>query len=108
MLYWSDLTHNMSDRILSADGLVLIALVYPVVKLIHEFAHAYTTKGFGGEGHEMGGMFLGFYPGPYVDASTSSAFSSKWQRAAVGASGMIAVLFVAAIAFYVWLAIEPG
>jgi putative peptide zinc metalloprotease protein len=108
MLYWSELTQNMSDRVLTAEGLVLIALVYPVVKLIHELAHAYTTKFFGGEVHEMGVMFLVFYPIPYVDASASSVLKSKWQRAGVGAAGMAAELFLAAIAFYLWLTIEPG
>jgi putative peptide zinc metalloprotease protein len=45
---------------------------------------------------------------PYVDASAASEFRSKWQRALVGAAGMIVEVFIAALALYVWLAVEQG
>jgi putative peptide zinc metalloprotease protein len=47
-------------------------------------------------------------PVPYVDASAASVFRSKYRRAVVGGAGMGVELFVAAIAFYLWLLIEPG
>ena len=53
-------------------------------------------------------MFLVFAPVPYVDASAASEFRSKWRRALVGAAGMIVEVFVAALALYVWLLVEPG
>ena len=53
-------------------------------------------------------MFLVFAPLPYVDASAASEFRSKWQRAFVGAAGMIVEVFVAALALYVWLSVEQG
>ena len=53
-------------------------------------------------------MFLVFAPMPYVDASAASEFRSKWQRALVGAAGMIVEVFIAALALYVWLAVEQG
>jgi putative peptide zinc metalloprotease protein len=108
LLYWKDLTENIADRVLTAQGLVLIALIFPIVKLVHELAHAFVAKTMGGEVHEMGIMFLVFYPIPYVDASASSVLQSKWQRAAVGAAGMAAELFLASLAFYFWLSVEPG
>jgi len=43
-----------------------------------------------------------------VEASASSAFESKWQRAFVGAAGMIVELVLAAMAIYVWVSVEPG
>ena len=39
--------------------------------------------------HEVGVMFLVFIPVPYVDASSSAAFASKWQRAVVGGAGIM-------------------
>lgn len=107
-LYWNELSQDISDRVLTAQGLVLIALVFPIVKLIHELAHAYATKASGGEVHEMGVMLLVFYPVPYVDASASSAFKSKWRRAVVAAAGIGAELFIASLAMYLWLLSEPG
>ena len=62
----------------------------------------------GGEVHEMGVMLLVGIPVPYVDATASTAFQGRWQRAAVGAAGVITELFVAALALFVWVSVEPG
>lgn len=106
--HWEELTRNLSDRVLSSSNLLVMALVYPVVKLLHELGHAFATKKWGGAVHGMGLMFLVFAPVPYVDASSSSSFPSKYQRAVVAAAGMLVELFVAALALYVWLLAEPG
>jgi putative peptide zinc metalloprotease protein len=107
-LYAGPLTRNMDDRVLSADNLLLMALIYPVVKLIHELGHAYAVKVFGGEVHRLGVMFIAFYPVPYVDASASAVLPSKYQRAMVGAAGMMVELCLAAGALFLWLNVEPG
>lgn len=106
--HWNELTNNLSDQVLSSSNLLVMALVYPVVKLLHELGHAFATKYWGGTAHEMGLMFLVFAPVPYVDASSSSSFPSKYQRAVVAAAGMLVELFVAALAMYVWMGTEPG
>src|SRR5262249_37075249 len=77
-------------------------------KALHELGHGYATKSCGGEVHEMGIMFLVFLPLPYVDASAAAGFRGKWRRASVGAAGMMVEIFVAALALFVWLAVEPG
>ena len=106
--HWKELTLNISDHVLSTSNLLVLALVFPVVKAIHELGHGFATKVWGGSVHEMGLMFLLFAPSPYVDASAASAFRSKYQRAVVGAAGMMAEVFLAALAMYVWAAVEPG
>jgi putative peptide zinc metalloprotease protein len=50
----------------------------------------------------MGIMLLVLMPVPYVDATSSWAFRSKWRRAMVAAAGMYVELAVAAIAAVVW------
>jgi putative peptide zinc metalloprotease protein len=105
---WGDLTDNISDRVFAVEGLVLIALVFPIIKFFHELGHSYATKIAGGEVHELGVMFLVFAPVPYVDASASISFKSKWQRALVGAAGMLTEVFIAALATFVWTLAEPG
>lgn len=106
--HWDELTGNLADRVLAAGNLMLIALVYPLVKVVHELAHGYAAKRFGREVREMGIMLLLLVPVPYVDASHANALRSKWQRALVGAAGMIAELFVAALATFAWVMLEPG
>jgi putative peptide zinc metalloprotease protein len=107
-LHWPELTHNLSDRILAVDNLLALWLVFPVIKALHELGHASATKAGGGEVHDMGIMLLVLVPVPYVEASAATAFRSRYRRALVGAAGMLVELFLAAIAFYIWLASEPG
>ena len=60
-----------------------------MVKSLHELGHAYATKVWGGEVHEVGVMLLVFIPVPYVDASASAAFRQKRRRIVVGAAGIL-------------------
>jgi putative peptide zinc metalloprotease protein len=107
-MHWDELTHNITDRVLTPQNLFLLWLLFPLVKILHEFGHACATRLYGGEVHEMGVLLLVLQPVPYVDASSASALRSKWQRMIVGAAGMLVELFIAALAFFVWLNIEPG
>lgn len=108
LLHWSELTNNISDRILATNNLLMLALLFPLIKVLHEMGHAVATKMRGGEVHEMGVMLLMLMPVPYVDASATTTFKSKMDRALVGAAGMLIEIFVAAIAMYLWLLAEPG
>ena len=108
IMNWEGLTDNLSDRLFAVQNLVLMALVYPVVKLVHELGHAFAVKRWGGEVHEMGVMLLVLFPVPYVDASAATAFRNKYQRMLVGAVGIFGELLMAAIAMIVWVSVEPG
>lgn len=107
-LHWNDLCDNVSDHILSLQNIAMIGLIYPLVKVAHEFGHAVMVKRWGGEVHEMGVMLLVLMPIPYVDASASLSFRDKRQRMLVGAAGIMVELFIAALAMLVWVNIEPG
>jgi putative peptide zinc metalloprotease protein len=97
-----------AQDILDPKGLPLLYLSVVLIKVVHEFGHAFACKKFGrqggtgGEVHIMGIMFLIFTPLPYVDASSSWAFRSKGHRAIVGAAGMYVEMAVAAVAAVVW------
>ncbi|MEL6550931.1 MAG: PqqD family peptide modification chaperone [Pseudomonadota bacterium] len=106
--HWDALTSNVLDRLLTTENLLLILVTYPVVKAIHELGHAYTITRWGGEVHEMGIMFLVFMPVPYVDASDSLAFQSKWRRALVAGAGILVEIMLAAIAMIIWVNAEDG
>ncbi len=106
--HWTDLTENITERVLDPQNLVLLWFVYPVVKSLHELGHAYATRRWGGEVHEMGIMLLVFSPVPYVDASSAWGFGDKRKRMLVGAAGIAVELFLGALALFVWLTVEPG
>ncbi len=105
---WGDLTHGVADRVFAIDNLLMIWLLFPLLKAFHELGHGIAAKAGGGEVHDMGIMMLVLMPVPYVDATSSAMFRSKYERAVVGAAGMMVELMLAAIAFYVWMLAEPG
>ncbi len=106
--HWSELLYQFKLHSFSPYNLAMIVLLYPLIKLLHELGHGYAAKLEGGEVHEMGVMFLVFVPIPYVDVSTSSTFRSKYKRMLVGAAGILVELWIAALALFLWVSVEPG
>jgi putative peptide zinc metalloprotease protein len=105
---------NQSSDILAPDNLILLYLSFVIIKIFHEFSHAFACKKFGqlnqsrGQVHIMGVMFLVFFPLPYVDASSAWAFRNRWHRAVVGMAGVMAELSLAAIAAIIWANTSTG
>jgi putative peptide zinc metalloprotease protein len=99
---------SQTEGVLAPDNLFWLYTGLVIIKTVHEFGHAFACRRFGGEVHTMGIMFLLFTPIPYMDATASWSFRSRWQRALVGAAGMIVEIFVAAIAAFVWVNTSPG
>lgn len=97
-----------AQGVLAPGNLPWLYLGLVIVKTLHEFGHAYFCRKFGGEVHVMGIMLMIFTPVPYMDATSSWGFRSRWQRMLVGGAGMIVELFVAALATFVWAATAPG
>ena len=106
--HWDELTEGVLDRLTTSSSLVLLWLLFPLIKIIHELGHAFAVKAFGGEVHEIGVMLLVLTPVPYVDASAAWGFGSKWHRVVVGAAGMLVELLLAAVAVFIWVSVQPG
>lgn len=105
---WDSITHNMAARVFTPESLLMLWLIFPVTKLIHEWGHGLALRVLGGRCHEMGLMFLVLVPVPYVDASSSAALSSKWQRMLVAGAGMMAELTLAALALWLLPHTQPS
>ncbi len=105
---------SQSSDVLDPDNLVFLYLSFVLIKIFHEFSHAFACKRFGrlngsgGEVHKMGVMFLVLFPLPYVDASSAWAFRNKWHRAIVGMAGVIAELAAASLAAMIWANTSTG
>jgi putative peptide zinc metalloprotease protein len=106
--HWKELSVHAASQALSPMNLLLLVIVYPIVKGLHELGHGFATKVWGGEVHEMGIIFLVFMPVPYVDATASASFPEKRRRISVSAAGMMVELGLAALAMFLWLQVEPG
>lgn len=92
----------------SPANLVWIAVTLAVTKILHELGHALTLKRLGGECHEMGVMLLVFTPCLYCNVSDAWMLPGKWQRAAVGAAGIVVELVLAAACTFLWWFSQPG
>ena len=83
-------------------------LLFPLLKLLHELAHAICIKRWGGAVHEAGITLLVLMPIPYVDASDSWLFEKRSHRLITAAAGIIAETVAVAFAIIVWSVVEPG
>jgi putative peptide zinc metalloprotease protein len=105
--HW-DALFDKTQGLFSVSNLPWLFLSLSAMKLLHETAHAFVCKRFGGKVHAFGIMFLILTPLPYVDMSSTWAFKNRFHRALVGAAGMMCELFVAALATLVWAKTSAG
>ena len=99
---------DQSQGVLALDNLGWLYVCMAVMKVLHELAHAFVCKRYGGEVNVFGIMLLVLAPLPYVDATSSWAFRSRFERALVGAVGVLSELFMAAVGAIVWANTGPG
>lgn len=104
----ADTALDSAQAVLAQENLFLLYLALFFVKSFHELGHTIVCHRYGGEVHTVGFMFMLFTPLPYMDATSSWGFRSRWQRAYVGAAGMIAELFVASLAAIFWAVSGQG
>jgi len=105
---WSAINVYFDVNILSPYYLVIIAVLYPIIKFLHELGHAFSAKYYGAEVHELGITFLLFMPVPYVDVSSVNRLRSKKHRILVSAAGIMVELLISALGLLLWLSVEPG
>ena len=88
--------------------LLTLWLAYPLIKALHELAHAFAVRVWGGEVHEMGISLLMLMPVPYVDASSAAGFRERHRRVLVSLMGILAETTLAALAALLWLNVADG
>jgi putative peptide zinc metalloprotease protein len=101
--------HAYASQHLSTPRVLLVLwLAYPVVKTVHEFAHALAVRVWGGAVPEMGISVLMLMPVPYVDASSAAGFRERHRRVVVSLMGILAETTLAALAALLWLHMADG
>ena len=100
---FGDIADFWSSRFLDPSNLLLVLLIYPLLKFIHELGHGLAAKRWGADVVETGVLLILFVPLPYIDVSQSSFFPEKKHRMTVAAAGMMFELFAASIALFIWL-----
>lgn len=109
---------NQRQEILSTIGemvtkngaslLIPFVLVTTLVVTLHELAHAFTLKHYGGIVPEVGLFFMLLMPSAYTNTSDSYCLVKRRQRVLVVAAGVLCQITIAAIALWMWHLSAPG
>jgi putative peptide zinc metalloprotease protein len=108
---WPEFSRAIADLLTfraSAGDLVILWIVGSVVIAIHELAHGYTCKYYGGQVHEIGAMLFYFEPAFFCNVNDAWTFPDLRARLWVTAAGSWAQMVVASVAAVVWWLVTPG
>ena len=97
--------YNFSNRTFG-DILVFYIIVVGVV-VVHEFAHAYASKHFGGRVTAMGFALIYLTPAFYTDTTESEVTATRHQRLIVTVAGVWSELVICSIATIIWWGTAP-
>ena len=105
---WPAISHHFELNALAPYNFLIMFLLYPFIKILHELGHGFAMKLKGGEVHEMGVNFLLFMPVPYVNVSAANHLRNKYDRMLIGAAGILVECFLAALGLFLFLSSEAG
>ena len=105
---WTAIVTHAGTHLPSTRYVFLVWLCYPILKSLHELAHALAVRHWGGNVHEIGVSLLVLMPVPYVDASAAMLFSDKYARIVVSVAGIVVEVFFAVLGLIVWLNVSDG
>jgi len=110
-LKWPEFVRAMSDVYLLRASLWTYALLWVAttfIIVVHELAHGYTCKHFGGEVHEIGVMMFYFDLAFFCNVNDAWTFPELKSRLWVTAAGSWIEMVVASLAAIVWWVATPG
>jgi putative peptide zinc metalloprotease protein len=90
------------------QGLFFYACAISLVKIIHEFSHAYVAKYYRLHIPTMGVAFIVLWPVLYTDVTDGWKLNKRSQRLAISFAGVAAELVLAGISTLGWALSEPG
>jgi putative peptide zinc metalloprotease protein len=82
-------------------------VILTCIGAIHELAHGYVCKFYGGDVHDIGVALLYFMPAFYCDTTDALLFQSKWHRLWVMLAGMYIEAIICCLATGLWVASYP-
>ena len=104
---WSALEHEIRG-LWSVSGITSLFVTLVFVKLVHEFAHAYTAKRYGVRVPVMGITFIVLFPLPFTNTTESWKLFSHRQRFNIAAAGIVAEIVLAFWATLLWQVLPDG
>ena len=90
------------------QGMAAFVTAAVLVKVLHEFSHAYTAAGFGVRVPVMGVAMIVMWPVAYCDVTDAWKLSHRRKRLMISGAGIACELCVAGMALLGWLFTSPG
>ena len=87
--------------------IVQFFFILSIIGAIHELAHAYSLKKYGGECHDIGVALFYFTPAFYCDTSDAFLFKNRFKRLWVTVAGIYSEVAICAVATALWVASYP-
>ena len=107
VINWSKFTAAIIGS-LSYSGLIRYGITIIILKIFHEFAHAYSAKFAGVRVRKFGIGFIIFFPRFFTDITDSWRIKSRNHRMFIDSAGILVELLIGGIAALVWLNSGPG
>jgi putative peptide zinc metalloprotease protein len=104
---WDAFVGGLADMA-TWESAAALALTVAVIKIVHEFGHAFTAKRYGCPVPTMGVAFLVMWPVLYTDTTHAYRLTSRRRRLEVAGAGIMVELFIAALATFAWALLPPG
>jgi len=101
---------NFEDNsyyLFSVEAITFLVISLVFLKVIHEFAHAFTLKFYQAKVPSMGVTFIFCFPLLFTDANANWELTKR-QRLNVNIAGMIAEIHIGMLAFFIWTIVDPG
>jgi putative peptide zinc metalloprotease protein len=87
--------------------IVQFFFILSIIGAIHEFAHAYALKKYGGECHDIGFALFYFTPAFYCDTSDAFMFENQMKRLWVTVAGIYSEVGICVVATVLWVISYP-
>lgn len=97
--------YKFTDAFLSSiniQGMIRYSIAVVVIKIIHEFSHAYTACHYGCRVRRMGIAFIFFFPRLYTDLTDSWRIRDRSRRFLIDGAGIISEFMIGGVAALVW------
>jgi putative peptide zinc metalloprotease protein len=104
---WDMFLHHVAVLI-SPTGLVQFGGVLFLIKILHEFAHAYAAHRYGCRVPVIGLAFMMMAPMLYTDVTDAWRLQNRRQRLIIDGAGVACELGLACIATFLWVFLPDG
>jgi len=104
----ADRVHSQFLFFFNVENLLFLWIAIAIVKLVHEFSHAYVAKALGLRVPEMGLAFLIFFPCLYCNTTAAWQLADRNQRMSIALAWIVSELIVAVISVYLWYFSRAG